>query len=69
MIITVLTHALVTLLIAGLIIWLIAFLPFDGRIKMILRVVVVVLALVSIVRSLDLLAISPSTAPSTKITE
>ena len=67
MAITVLTHAIVTILICGLVIWLIRFLPFDGRLKMILRVVVIVLALVSIVRSLDLLAIS--SPPSTKITE
>ncbi|CAH1652781.1 conserved hypothetical protein [Hyphomicrobiales bacterium] len=67
MIITVLTHAIVTILICGLVIWLIQFLPFDGRVKMIVRVVVIVLGLVSIVRSLDLLAIS--TPPSTKITE
>ncbi|MFC7397690.1 Thivi_2564 family membrane protein [Chelatococcus sp. GCM10030263] len=67
MAITVLTHAIVTILICGLVIWLVSFLPFDGRIKMIVRVVVVVLGLVSIVRSLDLLAISP--APSTRISE
>jgi cytochrome b subunit of formate dehydrogenase len=67
MAITVLTHAIVTILICGLVIWLVSFLPFDGRIKMIVRVVVVVLGLVSIVRSLDLLAISQ--APSTRISE
>ncbi|CAH1650282.1 Thivi_2564 family membrane protein [Chelatococcus asaccharovorans] len=67
MAITVLTHAIVTILICGLVIWLVRFLPFDGRVKMIIRVVVIVLALVSIVRSLDLLAISAP--PSTKITE
>ena len=55
--ITVLTHALVTVLICGLIIWLITFLPIEPRFKMIARVVVVVLALVSIIRSLDLLAL------------
>lgn len=67
MIITVLTHAIVTILICGLVIWLVNFLPFDGRLKMIVRVIVIVLGLVSIVRSLDLLAIS--TPPTTKITE
>jgi hypothetical protein len=52
-VITVLTHALVTVLICGLIIWLIGFLPIDQRFKMIARVIVVVMALVSIIRSLD----------------
>jgi hypothetical protein len=55
--ITVLTHALVTILICGLIIWLINFLPIEGRFKMIARVIVVVLGLISIIRSLDLLAL------------
>jgi hypothetical protein len=56
-VITVLTHALVTILICGLIIWLIGFLPIEARFKMIARVIVIVLALVSIIRSLDLLAL------------
>ena len=55
--ITVLTHALVTVLLCGLIIWLISFLPIEPRFKMIAPVVVVVLALVEIIRSLDLLAL------------
>jgi hypothetical protein len=56
-VITVLTHALVTVLICGLIIWLISFLPIEPRFKMIARVIVIVLALVSVIRSLDLLAL------------
>ena len=56
--ITVLTHALVTVLICGLVIWLINFLPIEARFKMIARVIVIVLGLVSIIRSLDLLALS-----------
>jgi hypothetical protein len=56
-VITVLTHALVTVLICGLIIWLISFLPIEPRFKMIARVIVIVLALVSIIRSLNLLAL------------
>ncbi len=55
--ITVLTHALVTILICGLVIWLISFLPIERRFKLIARVVVVVLAIVEIIRSLDLLAL------------
>lgn len=55
--ITVLTHALVTILVAGLVIWLINYLPIEPRIKTIARVIVVVLALISIIRSLDLLAL------------
>jgi hypothetical protein len=55
--ITVLTHALVTVLICGLIIWLINFLPIEPRFKMIARVIVIVLALISIIRSLSLLAL------------
>jgi hypothetical protein len=56
-VITVLTHALVTILFCGLIIWLISFLPIEPRFKLIARVIVVVLALVEIIRSLDLLAL------------
>ena len=55
--ITVLTHALITVLICGLVIWLINFLPIEQRFKMIARVIVVVLAIVEIIRSLDLLAL------------
>jgi len=67
MAITVLTHAIVTILICSLVIWLVSFLPFSPRMKMIIRVIVVVLGLVSIVRSLDLLTIPPT--PSTRISE
>ena len=46
--ITILTHALITILICGLIVWLINFVPIESRFKMIARVIVVVLALVEI---------------------
>jgi hypothetical protein len=57
MIITVLTKAIVVILVCGLCIWLVGFLPIESRFKLIARVIIVVIGLVAIVQSLDLLAL------------
>jgi hypothetical protein len=57
MIITVLTRAIVVILVCGLCIWLLRFLPIEGRFKTIASVVIVVLGIIAIVQSLDLLAL------------
>ena len=57
MVITVLTKAVVVILVCGLCVWLVGFLPVEARLKLIARVVIVVIGIVAIVQSLDLLAL------------
>lgn len=68
MVVTVLTHAIATILICGLAVWLIGFLTLDHRMKKVIKIIVIVACFVSIVHSLNLLAIG-SFPPPPKITE
>lgn len=52
-----LINVLVTILVVGLIIYLIGMLPIDGRMKQIARIIVIVIGILALLRALQVLTI------------
>jgi hypothetical protein len=52
-----LINILITILVIGLVLYLINMLPIEGRLKQIARVVVVVLGIISLLRALEVLTL------------